>query len=392
MFFEMKTWCCAFLLLFALKAICLASRFEDSDRADSYKRHKFMVRDESESEERTDGNGYSDDRLLRGVHLLRDHRRMKHLIKQGYEQWKLFKEQHGKWYEDEETENRYMLTFLTNLEEIRKHNIRYQQGESSFEMGVNHITDLPFEEYRKLNGYKPMYANGHRNGSSFLAPFNMDIPDHWDWRDHGYVTEVKNQGMCGSCWAFSATGSLEGQHTRKFGTLVSLSEQNLVDCSRKYGNNGCSGGLMDFAFEYIKDNHGVDTEVSYPYKGREMKCHFNRKTVGAEDDGFIDLPVGDEDKLKIAVATQGPISVAIDAGHPSFQMYRKGVYYEPQCSSEMLDHGVLVVGYGSDEVDGDYWIVKNSWGPSWGEKGYVRMARNRDNHCGIATKASYPIV
>uniref|UniRef100_A0A9J2P378 Cathepsin L-like n=2 Tax=Ascaris TaxID=6251 RepID=A0A9J2P378_ASCLU len=382
------------LFVLTILSVCFASLYtdEDNDLADSFKRYKFRVRDDSDEE--SSGSSYQARgyESLRGRVSLKDRHRIKYLIKQGYEQWRLFKEQHGKNYEDEETENDHMLAFLSNLEEIRKHNARYQRGESSFEMGTNHITDLPFEEYRKLNGYKPRYDDSHRNGTKFLVPFNINVPGHWDWRDHGYVTEVKNQGMCGSCWAFSATGALEGQHKRKIGSLVSLSEQNLVDCSRKYGNNGCNGGLMDYAFEYIKDNHGVDTEASYPYKGKEMKCHFNKKTVGAEDEGYVDLPEGDEEKLKIAVATQGPISVAIDAGHPSFQMYRKGVYYEPQCSSESLDHGVLVVGYGTDEIDGDYWIVKNSWGPGWGEKGYVRIARNRDNHCGIASKASYPIV
>jgi len=175
--------------------------------------------------------------------------------------------------------------------------------------------------------------------------------------------------------------------------MVSLSEQNLVDCSTAFGNHGCNGGLMDQAFDYIKNNHGIDTETFYPYKGTNQKCHFKKSQIGADDTGFVDLPMGDEDALKTAVATQGPISVAIDAGHPTFQLYKSGVYIDPECSPMQLDHGVLVVGYGTDDVSGqDYWIVKNSWGPKWGADGYILMARNRNNQCGIATKASYPLV
>ncbi|EYC05933.1 hypothetical protein Y032_0079g1264 [Ancylostoma ceylanicum] len=182
--------------------------------------------------------------------------------------------------------------------------------------------------------------------------------------------------------AFSATGALERQHARASGQMVSFSEQNLVDCSTKYGNHGCNGGLMDLTFEYIKDNHGIDTEESYPYVGRDMKCHFKKKDFGAVDNGCVDLPEGDEKALKIAVATQGPISIAIDAGHRTLQLYKKGVYYDEECSCEELDHGVLLVGYGTDPGAGDYWPVKNSWGTGWGEKGYIRIARNRNNQRG----------
>ncbi|GMR53097.1 hypothetical protein PMAYCL1PPCAC_23292, partial [Pristionchus mayeri] len=197
---------------------------------------------------------------------------------------------------------------------------------------------------------------------------------------------------CGSCWAFAAVGALEGQHAKKKGEIVEFSEQNLVDCSTDYGNKGCEGGLPENAYNYVKANGGIDTEDSYPYQGDDEECKFEKKSVGESDEGFVDLPAGDEEALKNAVALIGPISVGMDANHLSFQGYKEGVYYEPGCDSDALDHAVLVVGYGTDEDHGDYWIIKNSWGTGWGEKGYFRIARNRDNHCGIATLASYPIV
>lgn len=219
----------------------------------------------------------------------------------------------------------------------------------------------------------------------------VTLPRAIDWRRYGLVTEVKNQKHCGSCWAFSATGALEGQHYKRTRRMVSLSEQNLVDCSGRYGNHGCHGGVQQYAFQYIKENHGIDTERSYPYEAAERRCRFKRGSVGATDRGYRTIRRRNERNLQYVVGSIGPVSIAMDAHPRSFQFYHNGVYYDPQCSQTQLNHGMLVVGYGR-ERRGQYWLVKNSWGNAWGDHGYIKMARNRNNHCGVATQASIPVV
>jgi len=226
-------------------------------------------------------------------------------------------------------------------------------------------------------------------------------PTSVDWRTKGLVTDVKNQGSCGSCWAFSTVVSLEGQNAKKTGKLVSLSEQNLVDCvkNEKLANqtdtccDGCKGGLMDFAFQYMIDHQSgtIDTEASYGYKGVDRKCAYSKANAGATITKYVDIPAGDEDALLDAVANVGPISVGVDAGI-GWQLYFGGVMGTLLCSSNpsKMDHGVAIVGFGTDGGK-DYWIVRNSWGASWGEKGYVRLVRGK-NACGIANGASYPVV
>jgi len=305
------------------------------------------------------------------------------------QEWSKYKTSFGKNYETSEEEAIRREIWSTHHDYIHQHNKAYAIGETTFFLAENEFMDMHNDEFVKvMNGYQG--RNGHSNALLFERT-QSDLPPTVDWRTKGYVTPVKNQGSCGSCWAFSTTGSLEGQWFKKYGKLVSLSEQNLVDCSSKQGNQGCEGGLMDNAFTYIKANKGIDTEASYPYKGTDDQCQFKASNVGANDTGFVDVKSKDESALQEAVATIGPISVAIDASHISFQLYKGGVYHSLFCSQTRLDHGVLAAGYGTYEGK-DYWLVKNSWGATWGLKGYIMMSRNRSNNCGIATQASYPTV
>lgn len=313
-------------------------------------------------------------------------------------QWEAFKDFHSKEYHIEEELARFTI-WKMNLDIIQKHNNLADQGIYSYWLKENKFADLTTKEFAAIyNGYRGdlKKSSDKSPGKEFGYNPDTEVPESIDWREKGYVTAVKNQGQCGSCWAFSTTGSLEGQHFNATGELVSLSEQNLVDCSREFGNMGCNGGLMDQGFEYVKNTSGIDTEESYPYKGRDGECKFNASNIGATLSSYVDVEAGSEDALKQAIGTYGPVSVAIDASHISFQLYSHGVYHSFFCSSAALDHGVLAVGYGTEKDrwgrQRDYWIVKNSWSEHWGAKGYIKMSRNRKNNCGIATQASFPLV
>ncbi|XP_028675287.2 procathepsin L-like isoform X1 [Erpetoichthys calabaricus] len=310
---------------------------------------------------------------------------------QEFYEWKI---EHRKSYTSFEDEAHHKETWLTNRKYVIMHNMLADRGIKTYWLGMTFFADLTNEEYKQMafRGCFGRFNTSKFNQSSSVKElYGQDLPASVDWRKKGYVTDIKNQKDCGSCWAFSATGALEGQHFKRTKTLVSLSEQQLVDCSSNYGNYGCNGGLMVNAFKYIKENGGIDTEESYPYKARDGKCRFNPQTIGAKCSGYKNIKSRSEKGLQQAVATVGPISVAIDAGQMSFQLYKRGIYNEPDCSSTDLNHGVLAVGYGTEKGH-DYWLVKNSWGLRWGNKGYIQMSRNKKNQCGIATDASYPVV
>ncbi|CAM9124710.1 unnamed protein product [Bubo scandiacus] len=306
-------------------------------------------------------------------------------------QWDLWKKTHRKQYNGEADEATRRLIWEKNLKYINSHNLEHALGLHSFELAMNHLGDMTSEEVvRMMTGLKVPRGRPRRNDTLYVPDWSERAPAAVDWRRKGYVTPVKNQGACGSCWAFSAVGALEAQVKLKTGKLVSLSTQNLVDCSMMYGNKGCSGGYITGAFQYIIDNQGIDSDESYPYMAQNGTCRYDASTRAATCSKYIELPYANEAALKDAVANIGPVSVAIDATQPTFFLYRSGVYDDPRCTQE-VNHAVLVVGYGTLN-DKDYWLVKNSWGVSFGEEGYIRMSRNHANHCGIASYASYPLI
>nr|ADP55137.1 cathepsin S [Miichthys miiuy] len=305
--------------------------------------------------------------------------------------WELWKKMHGKTYRNYvEDESRREL-WEKNLVLITMHNLEASMGLHTYKLSMNHMGDLTPEEIMQSFATLTPPTDIQRAPSPFAGTSGAAVPDTMDWREKGCVTSVKMQGACGSCWAFSAAGALEGQLAKTTGKLVDLSPQNLVDCSTKYGNHGCNGGFMHKAFQYVIDNHGIDSDAAYPYTGRQsQECHYSPKFRAANCSQYSFLPEGDEGALKQALATIGPISVAIDARRPRFAFYSSGVYDDPSCSQD-VNHGVLAVGYGT--LNGqDYWLVKNSWGQTFGDNGYIRMARNKNDQCGIARYGCYPIM
>jgi C1A family cysteine protease len=310
-----------------------------------------------------------------------------------WEQFVSFQTKFNKNYANlQELEQRFAI-FVSNLELIYNHNL----GNETFTMGINQFADLTAEEFKtQYTGGLTKQDNIYgASGCGTYTASNYAVPDSFDWRQHGAVTPVKDQGQCGSCWAFSTTGSVEGAWAIKQGNLVSLSEQQLVDCSKRYGNLGCKGGLMDSAFEYVIDS-GLCTESSYPYTSGTSQASGTCQTCTSvvHISKCYDVKPNDQLALKEVIAKVGPVSIAIEADTRLFQSYSSGVITSTSCGTN-LDHGVLIVGYGVENGI-KYWLVKNSWGSSWGDQGYVKIQRSESSNdagiCGVAMQPSYPVV
>lgn len=310
-------------------------------------------------------------------------------------EFKQYMQKHNKKYADDKEYKHRMSIYKNTVKFINEHNAN---PANTFTVGVNHFADMTEEEFRSL--IIPKVTRPHDNGAHHVHTHDPSerLPSRVDWREKGAVTPVKDQGVCGSCYAFGSAGSLEGTYYLKSGSLLSLSEQQIVDCAwgsegGMGGNQGCGGGYASSVYQWMIDNKGSALEKSYPYLMQNGYCRAADHSSGIEVKAYVNVTSGEE-HLQDAVATKGPIAVAIDASHPPFRYYLSGVYYQPDCKNDIddLDHEVLAVGYGTTHDGKDYWLVKNSWSTHWGMDGFVMMTRNNHNNCGIATQATYPVV
>ncbi|KAL8564272.1 hypothetical protein ACOMHN_050883 [Nucella lapillus] len=299
-----------------------------------------------------------------------------------------FKQDFNRLYSSHKEEEQRFQIFCTNMKRIKT--LQENKGDSAV-YGVTKFADISEEEFRKHYLTPKWDVTTPQKWMVPAAPANPQndpIPKRFDWRDHDAVTPVKNQGGCGSCWAFSTTGNIEGQVAIKKKTLLSLSEQELVDCDKL--DQGCEGGLPANAYQAIKTLGGLETEKDYSYKGKDEKCEFNRTEVAIKVSGGLNIS-SNEEEMKAWLSKNGPISIGINAF--AMQFYFGGISHPWKifCNPDSLDHGVLIVGYDVSSKGEPYWIVKNSWGADWGEKGYYLVYRG-SGVCGLNRMCTSAII
>ncbi|CAH1110214.1 unnamed protein product [Psylliodes chrysocephalus] len=304
---------------------------------------------------------------------------------QEHEHWQSFKLKHNKTYNIVEEKLRFQI-FKDNLKKIEEHNVRYEDGEVRYYLGVNQFADMTDEEFSDM---LQLQVSNKPKIMANVQEFSKDlkVPDSINWLEKGAVLPIRDQGDCGSCWAFSSVATIEGQNAIKNNVSIVLSPKQLVDCSNSYGNGGCNGGNQFLAYTYIA-NFGIQSESSYPYSTEKTECKYSADDVATQISGYRRIQENEED-LKAAVGTIGPISVTILAD--TLKLYAGGIYDDAEaCSGIYVNHGVVVIGYGTEEGI-DYWLIKNSWGTSWGESGYLRLHRNY-SVCGILLQMTYPVL
>ncbi|CAL9014299.1 unnamed protein product [Prunus brigantina] len=301
-----------------------------------------------------------------------------------HDQWMT---KYGRVYADNAEKERRFAIFKNNVQFVEKFNT---EGNKTYKLGLNEHSDLSDEEFlRQRTGYKRAAELTSSANISFRYEdlSSTDVPPSIDWREKGAVAPIKDQGSCGCCWAFSAVAAVEGIIQIKTGKLISLSEQQLLDCTS--GNQGCNGGSMRTTFEYIQQSGGIASEENYPYQAVQGTCNANQPAV--QITGYEKVPANSEEDLLKAVSMQ-PVSIAIVGSGEEFKHYESGVFSTTDCGTT-LDHAVTIVGYGMTEDGTKYWLLKNQWGESWGEKGYMKILRDAgppEGVCGLARDAYYP--
>ncbi|XP_076676399.1 cathepsin L4 [Andrena cerasifolii] len=304
------------------------------------------------------------------------------------EYWDAYKARYNKSYFGN-VESARRLTWEENLVMIYKHNLMAAAGHHNYTLRDNHIADLGTRQYvRDMVKLIPSSKRHVSKESIVGAAWGSHearghLPPQVDWRQKGFNTPAQNQKDCGSCYAYSIAESIQGQIFKETGMLIPLSEQQLIDCSASTGNLGCAGGSLRNTLRYLEKAKGLMAQAQYPYKGKQSPCRFHQDLSVVNITSWAVLPARDEKSLEAAVATIGPVAASINASPKTFQLYHKGVYDDERCSSDMVNHAMLIVGYTPTE-----WILKNWWGDGWGEHGYMRLAKNK-NRCGIANYAVY---